>query len=148
MQAEASKVAGGEKLMSNGTVTIINTTSYKLQPVPEVGKEYHIFDDGKIRPSRHELVVVDDIIAFKDCCDKKLIRAWKQEVEECCWLYAKETDYIIKASTGENKLPRYFVRTVDGGWFSINYPRIWGATRLDLDGSLYKQMKECYNIEE
>ena len=134
-----------------GTVTIINTTPYKLQPVPEVGKEYHIFDDGKIRPSRHELVVIDEIIAFKDLkdyYDQKLLRAWKREIEECYWLYAKETDYVIKASIGQNNLPMYFVRTVDGGWFSINYPRICGAARLDIDGSLYKQMKEWYPDDE
>ena len=45
-----------------GTVTIINTTPYKLQPVPEVGKEYHAFDDGKIRPSRHYIAKIVNIL--------------------------------------------------------------------------------------
>ena len=54
-----------------GTVTVINTTPYKLQPVPEVGKEYHAFDDGKIRPSRLEHVKIVEVIPFKECEDTR-----------------------------------------------------------------------------
>ena len=79
----------------NGTVTIINTTPYKLQPVPEVGKEYNAFDDGKIRPSRLEVVKIVELIPF-DKADEELINEWKQNVEECYWLYAPETDYFAK----------------------------------------------------
>ena len=128
-----------------GTVTIINTTPYKLQPVPEVGKEYHAFDDGKIKPSRLEHVKIVEVIPFNECTDLELINIWKQEVEECYWLYAEETDYFVKAicvqpDTGT----QWFVRTEDGGWFSLGF---WGS-RLDVDGELYKKMKENYNVEE
>jgi hypothetical protein len=40
--------------------------------------------------------------------------------------------------------PQYFVRTKDGGWFSLG----WFGSRLDIDGSLYEKMKEWYNVEE
>lgn len=128
----------------SGTVTVINTTPYKLQPVPEVGKEYHIFDDGKIRPSRHAIATIAEVIPFKDCTDNALMSTWAEEVTECYWLYANETDYFIKATTTFDSEPLYFVRTTDGGWFSLG----WFGARLDIDGSLYEKMKENYNVEE
>ena len=127
-----------------GTVTIINTTPYKLQPVPEVGKEYHAFDDGKIKPSRLEVVKITELIPFAEASEE-LINLWKQEVEECYWLYAEETDYFVKANyTLPDIEAQWFVRTEDGGWFSLGF---WGS-RLDVDGELYKKMKENYNVEE
>jgi hypothetical protein len=127
--------------MSSGTITIINTTPYKLQPVPEVGKEYHAFDDGKIKPSRLEIVKIVELIPF-DKADAELLEDWKQNVEECYWLYAPETDYFAKAEYEDET--SYFVRTEDGGWFSMG----WFGSRLDIDGSLYEKMKEHYNVEE
>ena len=123
-----------------GTVTIINTTPYKLQPVPEVGKEYHAFDDGKIRPSRLEHVKIVEVIPFKECEDEELIKLWYKEVADCYWLYETETDYFVKAKWDQDTDPMYFVRTKDGGWFSMG----WFGSRLDIDGELYKKMKEWY----
>ena len=34
--------------------------------VPEVGKIYHVFNDGKLRLSRHGLEKVVEVIPFKD----------------------------------------------------------------------------------
>ena len=123
-----------------GTVTIINTTPYKLQPVPEVGKEYHAFDDGKIRPSRLEVVKITELIPF-DKADEELINEWKQNIEECYWLYATETDYFAKGEWDDET--SYFVRTEDGGWFSLG----WFGSRLDIDGRLYENMIENYGKE-
>ena len=124
-----------------GTVMIINTTPYKLQPVPEVGKEYHAFDDGKIRPSRLEVVDIVELIPFKEA-DEDLLKDWCKNVAECYWLYASETDYFVKGEYDDETA--YFVRTKDGGWFSMG----WFGSRLDADGELYKKMKENYNVEE
>lgn len=110
--------------------------------IPEVGKEYHIFDDGKIRPSRHYIAKILEVIPFGDRKDKELQDAWQENVKEAYWLFAPETDYFIKATSDFDKDPLYFVRTVDGGWFSIDYPNTWMGARLDLDGSLYKSMIE------
>lgn len=134
--------------MSKGTVTIINTTPYKWQPIPEVGKEYHIFDDGKIRPSRHYVASIANIISFEECTDEELHKAWRENVKEAYWLFAPETDYFIKATSDFDKNPLYFVRTVDGGWFSIDYPGTWMGASLDIDGSLYEKMEEYYNVKE
>ena len=124
-----------------GTVTVINTTPYKLQPVPEVGKEYHIFDDGKIKPCRHYKIIISKLIPFAEASEE-LLGFWKQEVEECDWLYAEETDYFVETEFKGELM--HFVRTVDGGWFSMGF---WGS-RLDMDGSLYEKMKEYYNVED
>lgn len=127
-----------------GTVTVINTTPYNLQPVPEVGKEYHIFDDGKIKPSRHYTAKILEVIPFKECNNKVLLETWAMEVQACEWLYATATDYFVKAESDFDKNPLYFVRTLDGGWFSIDFPGYWMGARLDIDGSLYNKMIENY----
>ncbi len=125
---------------------VINTTPYKEQSIPEVGKEYHIFDDGKIRPSRHYLAKVIEVIPFEKA-DSELLATWENEVKDCYWLYSKTTDFFVKAESDFDENPLYFVRTIDGGWFSINYPNWWMSARLDIDGSLYKSMLEQYEIE-
>ncbi len=127
-----------------GTITCINTTPYKEQPVPEVGKEYHIFDDGKINLSRHYTAKILEVIPFEEHHDYKLLHAWVSNVKEAYWLFADETDYFIKAESSYDKNPLYFVRTTDGGWFSIDYPNTWMGARLDIDGSIYNKMIEYY----
>ena len=132
--------------MSNGTITIINTTPYKEQPVPEVGKEYHIFDDGKLSPSRHFIAKITAVLPFEKVADpeSQLYRAWEENIIEAHWLFAQDTDYFVKAESSYDRNPLFFVRTIDGGWFSIDYPNVWMGARLDIDGSLYDQMKEMY----
>ena len=128
-----------------GTVTCINLTPYNLQPVPEAGKEYYAFDDGKIRPSRLERVKIIEVIPFKECQDNALISNWTVEVTDCYWLYALETDYFVKANYMQPDIgAQWFVRTVDGGWFSIG----WWGSRLDIDGSLYEKMVKEYGAED
>lgn len=133
-----------------GTVTAINTTPHNIQPVPEVGKEYHIFDDGKINPNRHYLAKVVELISPEDAKEiTNLIDTWNSEKVECDWLFAETTDYFVRAKADKYDLDSlYFVRTKDGGWFSLDFPHIWMGVRLDIDGSLYEQMKEWYNVEE
>jgi hypothetical protein len=125
-----------------GNVIILNKQEYKRQSVPEVGKEYHIFDDGKIRPSRHSITKVAEVIPFEEFKDEEILEAWHEEVEDCYWLFAPETDYVIR-TTFEKDEDSYFVRTKSGGWFSLGF---FGA-QLDIDGSLYNKMIERYGEE-
>ena len=71
-----------------------------MQPIPELNKEYHIFDDGKIKPSRHYKCTVTNIIPINECHDEELLKAWKCNTVECHWLFSEETDYFIKANSG------------------------------------------------
>lgn len=119
--------------------------------IPEVGKEYHIFDDGKIKPSRHFIAKILEVIPFEDCKDEKLINAWQEIVEEdkeLIGLFAEQTDYFVKAESDFDEYPLYFVRTSNDCWFSIDYPTAWMGARLDIDGSLYKIMVDYYGEDD
>ncbi len=126
-----------------GTITILNTTQYKEHPIPEVGEEYHTFDDGKIKPSRHSIARVTEVIPFAEVNHEALLEEWRQEVMDCYWLYATDTDYFIKAEYDDKDEPAYFVRTKDGGWFSLG----WFGARLDIDGSLYSKMFVWFGMD-
>lgn len=81
-------------------------------------------------------VVITEIIPFAEI-DEETLNDWKKEVEECDWLYSKETDYFLKADlkVSDDKTEKIiFVRTINNndGWFSLGW---WGG-RLDIDGSL------------
>lgn len=123
----------------------LNNTLKTLQPIPEVGKEYHIFDDGKISPGRHYMATIVEVIPFETCDNRALLETWAMEVQSCEWLYSTATDYFIKAESNFDKNPLFFVRTKDGGWFSIDYPDCWMGARLDIDGKLYKEMRAFYD---
>ncbi len=127
-----------------GTITIINTTPYKPRPIPEVGKEYHIFDDGKIKPSRHSITTIAEVVPFDEFKDKNsdMLEIWYEEVKECHWLFTPDTDYFVKG-TFEDDDDMWFVRTTDGGWFSLGF----FGSRLDIDGSLYQKLIEWYGEE-
>ena len=102
--------------------------------LPEIGKTYNCFDDGKIRESRMYQVTIDEIIPFEKA-DKQLLELWEEEGLSCDWLFDK-TDYFIKFTSTEFKdePKRVFARTKNGWWFGLgNY---WNSGRLDIDGSL------------
>jgi hypothetical protein len=103
-----------------------------MKQVPEIGKTYNCFDDGKITLSRLYTVDVVGVIPF-DKIDKKTLKEWKKQVEHCDWLFAKETDYFIKTANGEDGNAT-FVRTLNGGWFSLG--QFMNSGRLDVDGDL------------
>lgn len=106
--------------------------------LPKINKTYNYFDDGKIRESRRGDVKIVEIIPF-DKIDIYTLADWKEEIEDCDWLYSKETDYFIKGllKVSESKEEDVvFVRTLNDGWFSLGW---WGG-RLDIDGSLTEIM--------
>ena len=108
--------------------------------IPKLNKIYDYFDDGKVNPSRHYKIKVEQIIPFDDI-DNKTLLDWKQEVEECDWVYNKKTDYFIKCSCDDIETELIFVRCTINGWFSLG----WEAGRLDIDGTLMKYFNETYN---
>lgn len=104
--------------------------------VPKVGEKFHFFDDGKSSPSRHYIVTITDVKKFDDLSET-LQNEIKEEQKECYWLYAKETDYVLRGILNDSDIePLNFIRTTDGGWFSIGF---WGG-ELDIDGFRFKEI--------
>jgi hypothetical protein len=109
----------------------------------ELNKTYDYFDDGKITIGRKIPVTITEIIPFNEI-DKETLSNWKEEVKQCYWLYAKETDYFImgELKLSNNEIEKViFVRTINinnnNGWFSLG----WWAGRLDVDGTLADSLK-------
>ena len=125
-----------KNIMKNSETNNIQSHSGNTLLYPVLGQTYNYFDDGKIRPSRRMEVVITEIIPFNEI-DAETLESWKEEVEECNWLYAKETDFFVKGDlkVSDDKIEKIiFVRTINNnyGWFSLGW---WGG-RLDIDGSL------------
>lgn len=109
-----------------------------MKNLPEIGKIYNCFDDGKIRESRMYQITITKIIPFEKA-SKKILKIWQEEGLSSYWLF-KETDYFIKFTSTESKdEPNgIFARTKDGGWFGLgNY---WNSGRLDIDGTLTESL--------
>lgn len=138
-----------------------------MKEIPKIGKEYHFFDDGKISDSRHFIAIIDELIPIDEAkniiistprdydvstgknifVDLSLYDIWIDEVKYIDWIFAKETDYIIKASIPiYDDDPIYFARTKDGGWFSMDTTNWWQSGRLDIDGKLYESMLEYHEM--
>lgn len=107
--------------------------------IPVVGKQYNHYDDGKIRPSRHSVVKVTHVIPYNEV-DDKLKMFISSEQEECDWLYAPKTDFVVFAETINQDNPltkeQIYIRTKDNGWFSISIETYLDGGRLDIDHTL------------
>lgn len=132
-------------------------TNQKLKPIPEVGKFYHFFDDGKLSPGRHYICKVEQIVSesnanniiIKDIpvwddnnkCYREnitLTDCWLKEKECNNWIYAPITDYFVEVSCPKyDKYNLWFARTKDGGWFSLDIQSGWQGGRLDVTGEIY-----------
>ena len=99
--------------------------------LPNIDETYDYFDDGKITLGRKLSVKIVDIIPFDKMFDIEFLSYWKQEVEECDWLYNPITDYFIKGELDlDTKIEEiYFVRTLENQWFSLG----WWAGWLDVE---------------
>ena len=147
-----------------------------MEQVPVIGEQYHFFDDGKIRESRHYMATVLDIITPEQTKDiyinrqwedtpVSLYTIWREEIDRhrqgntfkvltsgsmefgAPWLYTEETDYFIKCSIPDyDENDVWFVRTVDDGWFSLDTINTWMGGRLDVSGERFKSLEEIQKI--
>ena len=147
-----------------------------MEQVPVIGEQYHFFDDGKIRESRHYMATVLDIITPEQTKDiyinrqwedtpVSLYTIWREEIDRhrqgntfkvltsgsmefgAPWLYTEETDYFIKCSIPDyDENDVWFVRTVDDGWFSLDTVNTWMGGRLDVSGERFKSLEETQKI--
>lgn len=130
-----------------------------MEPTPVVGEFYHFWDDGKSSVSRHYIAKVEKIISLDEAKNLftetegedgemtsiSLYDTWKLEKTRCDFLYAQDTECIIECSIPKyDDDPIYFVRTKDGGWFSVDFSNWWQGGRLDVTGEKYKSIIEYY----
>lgn len=131
-----------------------------MKELPEIGKSYPFFDDGKTSVSRLYKATItrifkyreipDDLVSSRllDCGVYTLKDYIQEQILVCNWLYAPVTDYVIEASISEfdaNLL--YFIRTKNGGWFSIDFTDCWQSGELDVDWKIYNTLLEFYKEE-
>lgn len=125
--------------------------------IPKIGKEYHFFDDGKTRPSRHYVCKCERVITPEeakeivfDLDDRKitLYDIWKDESAYCYWLFAEDTDFFVEVSCpsyNENSL--WAVRTKDGGWFTLDVHSSWEGGRVDVTGEIFDNVVKFWTEE-
>lgn len=120
--------------------TVLYSRKKHLEPVPEVGKMYHCFDDGKIRFSRHFIIQVDEVLGFIQFRKKypELFERYIEAVKQCYWLYSTHSDKFVITYKGENEGLGVFVRTKQGGWFGAGY--WWNSATLDVTGKLWENL--------
>ena len=118
-----------------------------LEPIPEAGKKYHCFDDGKITVSRHYLVEVLEVLGHQKFKKKypKYFKRYIKTAKDHYWLYSRRTDKFIVCQ-GENNELGVFVRTKQGGWFGIG--DWWNSGVLDVSGKLWNSLIANLNLFE
>lgn len=133
-----------------------------MKPVPEVGKYYHFWDDGKTSPGRHYIARVERLVPIADSANiivqhfdydigdlvpRSLLFVWNLEKDEKDWIFAENTDYLVEVSCpkyDENNL--WFARTADGGWFSVDIQSSWQGGKLDVTGEIYDSVLKDTNL--
>lgn len=141
-------------------------TQKNLKSIPEVGKEYHFWDDGKSSPSRHYICRCERVIPYKeaknivfelkDYPDPKnnelfipykvsLEEIWQKESGYCYWLFADTTECFVEISCpnyDDNNL--WAARTKDGRWFTLDIQSSWQGGEIDVTGEKFNSIiKEC-----
>ena len=126
--------------------TVLYSRKKHLEPVPEAGKRYHCFDDGKIRFSRHYIIEVSEVLGYMQFKKKypELFKDYCEVSKDCYWLYSRNTDKFIVAEKGENDELGVFVRTKQGDWFGIG--NLNNSGTLDVTGKNWKWLVDNINL--
>lgn len=120
--------------------TVLYSTKKHLQPIPEVGKRYHCFDDGKITFSRHFIIEVNEVLGHQQFKKKypEAFLQYREAVKGHYWLYSTHSDKFIITHKGENDRFGVYVRTKQGGWFGIG--DWWNCGELDSSGKMWDSL--------
>lgn len=142
------------------TRIILYSHKKHLQPIPEVGKRYHCFDDGKITFSRHFIIKVDEVLGhqqFKKKYPEEFLH-YREAVKLSYWIYSTHSDKFIITHNGENNELGVYVRTKQGGWFGIGdwfnsalldvTGKIWDGLVKNIDNFDYSQEEKEKLIKE
>lgn len=138
-----------------------------MESIPDIGKTYMFYDDGKISKSRQNKAKVLRVITKKDAekvsfptyydddfnlttikqdaepiGSVSLYNKWLLSKKECDWIFANDTDCFIECSIPEyDEDTIWFARTKSEGWFSMDIQNEWQGGRLDVSGELTKMLK-------
>lgn len=126
--------------------TVLYSKKKNMEPIPEVGKKYHCFDDGKIRFSRHFIVEVTEVLnhmAFRRKYPEQF-KNYLRETKECYWLFSTHTDKFVVCENGEGGRLGVYTRTKQGGWFGIG--GWFNSGRLDVTGKMWQWLVD--NIDD
>jgi hypothetical protein len=117
-----------------------------MKPIPEVGKKYHCFDDGKITFSRHFIIEVNEVLGHQQFKKKypEQFKLYREAVKRCYWLYSTHSDKFVITYKGEDKGLGVYVRTKQGGWFGIG--DFWDSATLDVTGEIWDNLVK--NIDD
>ncbi len=134
----------------------------KRKPIPELGKQYHFWDDGKCGPGRHYICQVSKIF-LPDQAKTYMVRTpnldvpwdttepvwelrtlwdvWKEQVKLCSWIYSRTSDRFVEALCPVyDDNPIWFVRTRRGSWFSLDIQSSWQGGILDVDSEIWNRV--------
>lgn len=107
--------------------------------IPEKGKTYYYFDDGKILANRRDIVKITKVVPFEDMIDNDVMERWKETTNISNHLLKPMTDYFVYGILELGCEELIFVRTKNNGWFSFNN-YMWNGI-LDIDGSLNHKLE-------
>ena len=126
--------------------TVLYSHRKHIEPIPEVGKRYHCFDDGKVTPSRHFIVEVTEVLGHQQFKKKypEEFKQYREAVKDCYWLYSTHSDKFIIVEHGEENERGVYVRTKQGEWFGIG--NIFNAGRIDVTGRLWNKLLENFDL--
>ena len=120
--------------------TVLYSRKKRIKPIPEVGKRYHCFDDGKITFSRHFIIQVDEVLGHMQFKKKypKLFKDYRKAVKSHYWLYSTHSDKFVITHQGEDNELGVYVRTKQGGWFGIG--DFWNSAALDATSEFWDNL--------
>ena len=128
------------------TRTVLYSHKKHMKPIPEVGKKYHCFDDGKITFSRHFIIEVNEVLGHQQFKKKypEQFKLYREAVKRCYWLYSTHSDKFVITYKGEDKGLGVYTRTKQGGWFGIG--DFWDSATLDVTGEIWDNLVK--NIDD
>lgn len=127
--------------------------------IPEVNKTYYCYDNGVVSDTRQYQVQILQVVPFEKAFHEDR-EAFLTSHSEDSKLFKSNPDYFVYALSyeiPERPMIEIFSRTKTNEWYGIGrvkydeMPGIytcemyWCSGRLDVDGSLTRQLTELYD---
>lgn len=123
--------------------------------LPEIGKTYNFYDDGKITFNRQYKCKIINVIPY-DNASYKIKEQHRALASHYNWIFSPHTDYFIIGKVEDDIIEnQVFMRTLKENWFSnaislntkdfniIDRGDVGGI--LDVDGVITKELEQRYS---